>query len=217
MGLEMFYEYGEYFIKFLKESHILINSKKVLLLLDRHKEHLFKLEFMEYMVAHNVEVFSFPPHCTHVLKPLDNIPFADFKNEYQKALIIMNRQLCRKCEQQTVLQSLYSCLCTRFDTRNNQKGIKEQRDIPSQAHNHSNFVFSGSEAENHSREDQMRQRWEDDSSKEGCISWQGQEGAEVDRVFDLWERDKTLPQLKVCPRTRSIFKQKYPTPLSVNT
>ena len=49
---------------------------------------------MEYMKAHNVEVCLFPPHCTHVLQPLDNVPFARFKNEYQRELLIMNRQLC---------------------------------------------------------------------------------------------------------------------------
>ena len=66
------------------------DNKKVLLLLDMCKVHLFNLEFMEYINAHNVEVCSFPPHCTHVLQPLDDIPFAHFKNEYQKELLIMN-------------------------------------------------------------------------------------------------------------------------------
>ena len=52
---------------------------------------------MEYMKTHNVEVCSFPPHCTHVLQPLDDVPFARFKNEYQRELLIMNRQLCGNC------------------------------------------------------------------------------------------------------------------------
>ena len=94
INAKLFYEYGEYFIKFLKESHILTGNKKVLLLLDMHKSHLFNLDFMEYMKANNVEVCSLPPHCTHVLQPLDDIPFAHFKNEYQRELLIMNRQLC---------------------------------------------------------------------------------------------------------------------------
>ena len=76
INAKLFYEYGEYFIKFLKESNILTGNKKILL----HKSHLFNLDFMEYMKAHNVEVCSFPPHCTHVLQPLDNVPFAWFKN-----------------------------------------------------------------------------------------------------------------------------------------
>ena len=94
INAKLFYEYREYFIKFLRESHILTASKKVLLLLNMHKSHLFNLDFMEYMKAYNVEVCSFPPHCTHVLQPLDDVPFAGFKNEYQRELLIMNRQLC---------------------------------------------------------------------------------------------------------------------------
>ena len=66
-----------------------------------HKSHLFNLDFMEYMKANNVEVCSFPPHCTHVLQPLDDVPFACFKNEYQKELLIMNRQLCGNCMNKT--------------------------------------------------------------------------------------------------------------------
>ena len=50
---------------------------------------------MEYMKANNVEVCSFPPHCTHMLQPLDDVPmYTHLKNEYQKELLIMNRQLC---------------------------------------------------------------------------------------------------------------------------
>ena len=94
INAKLFYEYREYFIKFLKEYDILTGNKKVLLLLDMHKSHLFNLDFIEYMKAHNVEVCSFPPHCTHVLQPLDDVPFTCFKNEYQRELLIMNRQLC---------------------------------------------------------------------------------------------------------------------------
>ena len=89
INAKLFYEYGDYYIKFLRESHILTANKKVLLLLDMHKSHLFNLDFMEYMKAHNVEVCSFPPHCTHVLQPLDDVPFACFKNEYQRELLII--------------------------------------------------------------------------------------------------------------------------------
>ena len=46
------------------------------------------------MKANNGEVFSFPPHCTPVVQPLDDVPFAHFKNEYQKEHLIINRQLC---------------------------------------------------------------------------------------------------------------------------
>ena len=67
-------EFGEHFIRFLTEKKILAGNNKVLLLLDMHKLHLFNLGFMEYMKSKNVEVCCFPPHCTHILQPLDDIP-----------------------------------------------------------------------------------------------------------------------------------------------
>ena len=48
---------------------------------------------MEYMKSKNVEVCCFPPHCTHILQPLDDTPFALFKAEYQRQLLHFNRLL----------------------------------------------------------------------------------------------------------------------------
>ena len=94
---QLFAEYGELFIKFLKEKNLLGNNQKVLLLLDSHKSHLFNLNFMTYMSANGVEVCCFPPHCTHLLQPLDDVPFAQFKGCYQKELSEWNlRHLGRK-------------------------------------------------------------------------------------------------------------------------
>ena len=90
----LFYEYGKEFVNFLKEKHILTGDSKALILLDLHKSHLFNYEFMTHMKKNNVEVCSFPPHCTHVLQPLDDVPFGNFKREYDNELLHMNRVLC---------------------------------------------------------------------------------------------------------------------------
>ena len=66
---------------------------RALLLLDLHRSHLFNLKFLEYMKANRVEVCSFPPQCTHLMQPLDNISFGSFKTEYQKSLLRINRLL----------------------------------------------------------------------------------------------------------------------------
>ena len=94
---QLFAEYGELFVRFLKEKHLLGNNQKVLLLLDSHKSHLFKLQFMTYMSSNGVEVCCFPPHSTHLLQPLDDVPFAHFKGCYQKELADWNlKHLGRK-------------------------------------------------------------------------------------------------------------------------
>ena len=83
-----FSDYGEVFVKYLSERGL--NRQKCLLLLDQHSSHLFNLHFMEYMKGHNVEVYSFPPHTTHLLQPLDDTIFASFKNAYNQRLLDMN-------------------------------------------------------------------------------------------------------------------------------
>ena len=90
----LFQEYGEHFIKYLIEKKILVRDAKVMVLLDMHKAHLFNLGFMEYMKARNVEVCCFPPHCIHILQPLNDTPFALFKCEYQRQLLWVNWILC---------------------------------------------------------------------------------------------------------------------------
>ena len=93
---DLFLKYGKKFVSFLKEKHLLPSEKKIIILLDLHKSHLFNYQFMQLMKKNNIEVCGFPPSCTHMLEPLDDIPFAHFKRVYQRELLIMNRQLCGK-------------------------------------------------------------------------------------------------------------------------
>ena len=75
---KLFQEYDEQFVRYLTERKILSADRKIMVLFDMHKSHLFNLGYMEFMKAHNVEICCFPPHCTHILQPLDNVPFAMF-------------------------------------------------------------------------------------------------------------------------------------------
>ena len=93
INADLFYESAEKFVEFLKEKKILVGQDRALLLLDLHRSHLFNLNFLEYMKANRVEVCSFPPHCTHLMQPLDDIPFGSLKTEYQKSLLRINRLL----------------------------------------------------------------------------------------------------------------------------
>ena len=93
ISTKLFTEYGEKFIKFLRESNLMTPGIKHLVLLDLHKSHLFNSNYMEYMWANNVEVCSFPPHCTHVLQPLDDLPYAQLKQKFQKDLLSFNLEV----------------------------------------------------------------------------------------------------------------------------
>ena len=79
-----FHQYGVHFIKFLK--HEGLANRKNLLIVDGHKSHLYNLPFYEVMRANGIEVLTIPPHMSHVLQPLDSIPFAQFKKNWEKNL-----------------------------------------------------------------------------------------------------------------------------------
>ena len=61
-----------------------------MVLLDSHKSHLFNLSYMEKMKGNKVGVGCFPPHCTHKMQPLDDIPYAAFKSNFQAELVNFN-------------------------------------------------------------------------------------------------------------------------------
>ena len=86
---KLFAEYGEKFIQFTKEKKLDKNGKH-LLLLDSHSSHSFNLYFMQYMKAHDVEVLCFPPHCMHLMQPLDDVPFKGLKKAYQREILDYN-------------------------------------------------------------------------------------------------------------------------------
>ena len=77
-----FHHYGVSFIKYLKQEGLA--NHKNLLIVDGHKSHLYNLPFYEVMRENNVEVLTIPPHTSHVLQPLDSIPFAQFKKHWEK-------------------------------------------------------------------------------------------------------------------------------------
>ena len=86
---KLFAEIGEKLVEFIKEKKLDKNGKH-LLLLDTHSSHLFNLHFMCFMQGHGVEVLCFPPHCTHLMQPLDDVPFAALKKNYQQEILDYN-------------------------------------------------------------------------------------------------------------------------------
>ena len=63
---------AEHFLNFVKHFvyHVKPSKEPVVLLLDNHDSHLSILA-LDYYKQNGVTVLSFPPHCSHKLKPLD--------------------------------------------------------------------------------------------------------------------------------------------------
>ena len=81
-----FHEYGLSFIKYLKADGLV--DKTNLLILDGHKSHLYNLSFYEVMRANNVKILTILPHMSHIIQPLNSVPFTQFKKSWENHLII---------------------------------------------------------------------------------------------------------------------------------
>ena len=90
INTDVFADYGKHFVTFLKERNLWRPDQKYLVLLDLQKSYLFNVKYMQWMKEHNIEVCCLPPHCTHIMQPLDDVPYAVLKRRYQKELISYN-------------------------------------------------------------------------------------------------------------------------------
>ena len=86
---KLFAEMGKKLIEFIGEKKLDKNGKH-LLLLDSHSSHSFNLHFMHFMRGHGEEVLCFPPHCTHLMQLLDDVPFASLKKNNQQEILDYN-------------------------------------------------------------------------------------------------------------------------------
>lgn len=63
---------------FLPATKHVAKKLPVILFFDGHHSHL-SIKLIELARAHNVHLFCFPPHCTHILQPLDVAVFGPVK------------------------------------------------------------------------------------------------------------------------------------------
>ena len=94
----------------------------MLLLMDLHKSHIFDSDFMKMIRDNNVEVCGFPTYCTHLVQPLDNTPFAHFKIEWQKELIVLNWYLCGHIMSR---QQFFRCFIPAYQTGMTPEAIRK--------------------------------------------------------------------------------------------
>lgn len=55
------------------------------LFMDGHSSH-YSSELLEFCIAHNIEIFGYPPHCTHALQGLDVVCFSKHKEEWKREI-----------------------------------------------------------------------------------------------------------------------------------
>lgn len=78
---------AEKFVEFLKHfiHHVKCSAgNQILLLLDNHESHV-SIEAITLAKKHGIVMFTFPPHTSHKLQPLDRGVFGPFKKYYSTA------------------------------------------------------------------------------------------------------------------------------------
>lgn len=91
MTKEVFYGVMEHFIKCTAST----KENPTLLMLDNVESH-FSTKTLDLAKEKGVTVFTFPPHCTHKLQPLDVGFFGPFKTHYDNAVstFLINNPAC---------------------------------------------------------------------------------------------------------------------------
>jgi len=89
---ELFTEFGEHFVKYVKSEANLNNGLPHVIVMDNHYSHVFNLDFLNLMKSNNVHVFALPSHTTHWLQPLDRVPFGSFKRRWNDEMRLFTRE-----------------------------------------------------------------------------------------------------------------------------
>ena len=78
---EVFREYlQDHFMKYVQGHD---SSEPILILYDGHRSH-FSLDLIEWANANNIILFVLPPHCSHILQPMDVGCFGPFQIKYSQ-------------------------------------------------------------------------------------------------------------------------------------
>ena len=82
------------------------------------------------MNEHKIEVCAFPPYCTHVLQPLDDVPYAVLKKKYQQELLTFNFDVAgAKMSKAQFFQVLIQAVTEAFKSEH-KEGVPSDRDLP---------------------------------------------------------------------------------------
>ena len=84
-----------------------------LLLLDGHKSHSTR-EFIEFCDEHKILPFFFPPHCTHLLQPLDVVVFQPYRHYHAEAVDQATRSGCSEFDKMEFLNAIDSIRLSTF-------------------------------------------------------------------------------------------------------
>ena len=120
----LFYQYGKEYVQMLKNWGLMQDKKKHLLLMDSHNSHTFSYQFLKLMNDNNIVVLAFPAHTTHVMQPLNDVPFAQLKTAWYEAMQLHVRSVCAKLSKGEFFKIFVPCWKKAVTVHNIQAGFR---------------------------------------------------------------------------------------------
>jgi hypothetical protein len=104
-----------------------------LLIMDNHTTHL-TMPFLEYCKMCRIQAFAFPPHSTHLLQPLDGIPFQQYKHVHGRVVNKVARLAGFDFDKNDFFTELHDIRLRTFTPRIIRHGFKDRGIWPLKPH-----------------------------------------------------------------------------------
>ena len=106
-------------------------NKRHLLLMDSHNSHTFNYQFLKLMNDNKIVVLVSPGHTTHVMQPLNDVPFAQLKTAWYEAMQLHVQSVCaNKLSKGDFFKIFVSCWKKGIIVQNIQAGSRHTRVWP---------------------------------------------------------------------------------------
>ena len=99
------------------------------LLMDGHSSH-FTADLLEYCLAKNIEVYGYPPHCTHALQGLDVVCFAKMKECWKEVINEHEKLHCHGINKEDFLEVWGGAFLEAFTEENIHSAFQKTRIWP---------------------------------------------------------------------------------------
>lgn len=100
-----------------------------LLLLDEHGSHRTQ-EVINYAESQKIILFSFPPHATHFMQPLDVVCFQPLKHYHRQAVVDATQTGCSNFGKAEFLDSLHEIRHRAFKKTTIQSAFRQTELVP---------------------------------------------------------------------------------------
>lgn len=118
-----------YIKHFVRQTRASRTGKWILLMIDNHGSHCTR-EVLSYAEANNVILFSFPPHATHFMQPLDVVCFQPLKHYHRQAVAAATRTGCDHFGKADFLHALHDIRKQAFKSKTIKSAFRKTGLVP---------------------------------------------------------------------------------------